>query len=77
MKRITSEQLQENDGSGGKPAWVAVDGIIYDVTESKRWVVGGHMGLHDAGKDLTRMLRFAPHGREMLERFKVIGEFEE
>ncbi|MBN1288994.1 MAG: cytochrome B5 [Actinobacteria bacterium] len=77
MEKITYEQLRENDGSGGKPAWVAVDGIVYDVTESKRWVVGGHMGLHDAGKDLTRMLSFAPHGKEMLDRFSAIGELEE
>lgn len=77
METISREQLEENDGQGGRHAYVACNGMVYDVTESQRWVVGGHMGLHDAGKDLSRMINFAPHGREVLERFPVVGKLEE
>lgn len=77
MEKITLDQLKENDGSGGKPTWVAAEGIVYDVSQSDKWVVGGHMGIHDGGKDLTRMLNFAPHGKEKLEKFKVVGKLEE
>lgn len=77
MEIISRKQLEENNGSGGKPTYVACNGIVYDLTESRRWVVGGHMGLHEAGRDLTRMIKFAPHGAEILEQFPVVGKLEE
>ncbi|WP_326521342.1 cytochrome b5 domain-containing protein [Faecalispora anaeroviscerum] len=39
-------------GKNGIPAYVAVNGIVYDVTNSAAWRVATHFGL-SAGKDLT------------------------
>ena len=35
---------------------------------------GDHMGMHDAGKDLTEELEMAPHREETFERVKFVGD---
>ena len=35
---------------------------------------GDHMGMHDAGKDLTEELEMAPHREETFARVKLVGE---
>lgn len=60
---------QVNDGRDGRPAWVKVGDLLYDVTESKRWANGGHFGRHQAGMDMTDALKGAPHGPEKLKDF--------
>lgn len=74
-KKINEEKksgLNYYDGKDGKPAYIAVKSKIYDVTESKLWKDGVHMGRHSAGEDLTDALRFAPHKEDVLERFKTV-----
>ncbi|MCF8062216.1 MAG: CopD family protein, partial [Deltaproteobacteria bacterium] len=71
---ITGANLSRFDGSGGKPAYVAAEGVIYDVTESGKWTEGRHFGRHAAGADLTSALAGAPHGGEVLERVPRGGE---
>lgn len=51
-KEFTLEELAQYDGSSGKPAYVAIEGIVYDVSKEALWAGGAHMGLK-AGKDLT------------------------
>ena len=51
-KEFTIEELGYYDGSGGKPAYVAVKGIVYDVSREATWGGGTHFGLY-AGKELT------------------------
>jgi predicted heme/steroid binding protein len=76
MTKITKQQLKENNGQNGKPAWVAVEGKVYDVSESSFWMDGSHMGMHEAGKDLTEDLSMAPHGADNMEKVKYIGDLE-
>jgi predicted heme/steroid binding protein len=38
------------------------------------WGDGEHMGIHQAGKDLTADLEMAPHREETLEKIKFVGE---
>ena len=71
--KFTLEELAEYDGKGGKPAYVAYKGKVYDVSASSFWLDGDHLGTHQAGKDLTEELELAPHGGEMLERTKLVG----
>lgn len=74
-KKINEEKksgLNYYDGKDGKPAYIAVKSKIYDVTESKLWKDGVHMGRHSAGEDLTNALRFAPHKEDVLEKFKTV-----
>jgi predicted heme/steroid binding protein len=73
LKTITSEELKQFDGKDGKPAYIAFKGKIYDITQSKLWTDGDHMGMHAAGKDLTEEIDFAPHGEETLGRVKLVG----
>jgi predicted heme/steroid binding protein len=35
---------------------------------------GDHMGMHDAGKDLTDELEMAPHRDETFKRVKFVGD---
>jgi predicted heme/steroid binding protein len=61
MKDFTIEELAEFDGKDGRPAYVAFEGVVYDVTESAMWGEGDHEGMHNAGHDLTEEHEEAPH----------------
>jgi predicted heme/steroid binding protein/uncharacterized membrane protein len=71
---ITLEGLRHFDGISGKPAYVAYDGKIYDVGGSAKWKDGRHFGKHTAGMDLTEAMGGAPHGAEVLENVRYVGE---
>lgn len=71
---MTTEDLKEFNGRDGNPAYVAVSGVIYDVSTSSLWPDGDHEGAHQAGQDLTEELKSAPHVRAVIERFPVIGQ---
>ncbi len=61
MKDFTAEELREFDGREGRAAYVAYNGVVYDVTESAMWGDGDHEGMHQAGADLTSDHDEAPH----------------
>lgn len=74
---MTLEQLKQFDGRDGRPAYIAVNGTIYDVSASERWQGGNHEGAHQAGADLTEELKQAPHVRSVIERYPAVGRIEE
>ena len=70
---LTLEELALFNGKDGQLALIAVDGIIYDVTESKAWKNGGHNG-YQAGKDLTEEIKnVSPHGISKLDNVIEVG----
>jgi predicted heme/steroid binding protein len=73
MKELTAKELAQYNGENGKPAYVAYDGKVYDVSASFLWKDGKHQAFHKAGVDLTLALEQAPHGAEVFERFPVVG----
>jgi predicted heme/steroid binding protein len=73
MKKFTEEELRKYNGKKGRPAYVAYEGKVYDVSASFLWQDGLHQVLHSAGVDLTTALEQAPHSAEVLKRFPVIG----
>ncbi|MBW1774387.1 MAG: cytochrome b5, partial [Deltaproteobacteria bacterium] len=73
MKEFDLEELAKFDGKEGRPLYVAHQGNIYDVSDSKLWKNGLHMNRHHGGRDLTTDIKGAPHGVEMLERFTQVG----
>jgi predicted heme/steroid binding protein/uncharacterized membrane protein len=77
VKSYTSEDLAQMDGEQGRPAFVAVNGKVYDVSASERWPQGFHMKRHRAGADLSVDIQSAPHDLEVLERFPLVGTLSE
>lgn len=73
LKKSSLEELKQYDGREGRPAYIAYNGKVYDVSESFLWMEGDHQGQHVAGKDLTDDMKLAPHGEEMFERVKLVG----
>lgn len=73
-KEFTIEELAEYDGSMGKPAYVAVNGIVYDLSYISVWGGGTHFGLY-AGRDLSKEFKSC-HGNkvEMLKNLPVVGK---
>ena len=74
VRKFTIKDLEGYDGKNGKPAYVAYQGKVYDLSQSSLWSGGEHMGMHQAGKDITEELELAPHGEEILERVKIVGK---
>ena len=74
MRVFTKEELRKYDGMDGNTAYVAYEGKVYDVSPSFHWKRGIHQVTHHAGCDLTEALKGAPHGRDMLDRFPIVGE---
>lgn len=71
---LTVEELAQYNGKDGQPAYIAVDGIIYDVTNSAAWKNGQHNGF-DAGKDLTSEIKEkSPHGVGKLDNVVEVGK---
>ena len=73
MKEFTPDELAEYNGAGGKAIYVAYDGKVYDVSESKLWRNGVHMKRHHAGNELTTDIQAAPHEKDVLERYPQVG----
>ena len=72
QKQFTLEELSLYDGSNGKPAYVAVEGTVYDLSKVEAWAGGKHFDL-TAGKDLTKEFN-SHHGViKKLSRIPKVG----
>ena len=71
---LTLEELAKFNGKDGQPAYIAVDGVIYDVSEVAPWKGGTHNG-YESGKDLTTEIKEkSPHGISKLQLTKEVGK---
>lgn len=62
-KTFTLTELATYNGQNGMPAYIAVDGVVYDVSGGQQWSQGDHSPCNldaMAGKDLTVILQSAP-----------------
>ena len=77
---FTLAELAGFNGKDGKPAYVAVDGVVYDVTGASQWPQGDHVPCDldaAAGKDLSEVLKQAPaRMRGYIEAKPVVGTLE-
>ena len=71
--KYSAGELSQFDGREGRPAYIAYNGALYDVTGSKLWKGGSHLKKHNAGNDLTELLKTAPHGEEKVLTMPVAG----
>ena len=73
MKEFNVDELAAYNGANGNPVYVAHDGKVFDVSESKLWRKGLHMKRHHGGHDLTNDLQAAPHEKDVLQRYPQVG----
>jgi len=74
-RRFDPLTLSAFDGKEGRPAFIAYNGTVYDVSNSRFWKNGIHMR-HLAGQDLSGSLSKAPHGEEKLRDIPVAGSYD-
>lgn len=72
VKDFTLDELATYNGKDGKPAYVAVDGKVYDVTGIAAWTEGAHNGAM-AGTDISEGIQASPHGLSKLEGLPLVG----
>lgn len=72
QKQFTLGQLRQFHGDHA-PAYIAYNGIVYDVSNSHRWKNGHHELLHWAGLNLTDELGNAPHFDEVFKRPSIFA----
>lgn len=72
IREFTLEELAKFDGKGNNPAYVAVNGIVYDVTDQKSWGGGTHFGLY-SGKDLSDAYNSCHTNSPVLSNLKMVG----
>jgi predicted heme/steroid binding protein len=79
QKNFTAAELAKYNGQNGQPAYVAADGLVYDVSGSPLWAGGKHSMCSinsTAGRDLTSALNQSPPNmRQLLQKFPVVGHF--
>ena len=71
-KEFTITELAKYDGKSGNPAYVAVDGVVYDVSVSSAWGGGTHFGLY-SGKDLTTEFKSCHSMIDLLNKLPKVG----
>jgi predicted heme/steroid binding protein len=76
LPEYSRSYLALRNGQDKPEIWVALHGLIYDVTRSRLWRDGKHYE-HWAGQDLTDELKDAPHDSKVFEKFRVIGKLKQ
>ena len=70
---LTLAELAFYDGKDGRPAYIANNGVIYDVTNSPAWEDGEHED-YLAGRDMTADFANARHGESVMAGIPVVGK---
>jgi predicted heme/steroid binding protein len=68
---FTTENLAKFNGLNGQPAYIAVNGIVYDV--SNLFINGKHKSC-SAGQDLTSEF-YQVHSKNMLNSYAIVGTY--
>lgn len=74
---LTEQELSEFNGRNGKPPYVAIDGIVYDLSKINKWKNGKHHGML-AGQVLTEEY-YRCHSKKLnlIKKSKVVGRLKE
>lgn len=69
---FTLEELSRYNGENGAPAYVAVNGTVYDVTNNDAWRGATHYDLK-AGKDFSAEFNFHHGDSARLNQLPIVG----
>ncbi|MBG9691399.1 cytochrome b5 [Lysinibacillus sphaericus] len=70
---FTIEELANFDGKNGRAAYLAVNGIVYDVTNNRAWAAATHFGLL-AGKEYSQEFASCHAGQQsILDTLPQVG----
>ncbi len=72
QKEFTLNELSEYNGRNGNPAYVAIEGIVYDVSNEPVWNERKNKGI-TAGEDLTEQFNYYHGMDEILNNAPKIG----
>jgi predicted heme/steroid binding protein len=75
-RAFTEAELSRYNGRNGNPAYVAVNGLVYDVTNNAAWGGATHFGI-TAGTDATQQFATCHAGQSILGKLKVVGKMSE
>lgn len=70
---MTLETLATYNGKNGQPAYVAYNGVVYDVSALAVWRNGQHHGV-SAGTDITDKFATSPHVESIFKLAVVVGK---
>lgn len=70
---FTLEELAQYNGQNGAKAYIAVSGVVYDVTNADGWTNGSHQGMLLAGTDATAVFATSPHSAATLNELPKVG----
>jgi len=76
-KEFTLDDLSKYNGQNGQPAYIAIDGVVYDVSNAKGWKDGIHKGKYQAGKDWSQEILKSPHGKKVLDKLPIMGKLKQ
>lgn len=71
LPNFTSAELAMYDGADGYTAYIAVNGVVYDVTND--FDNGMHKGLQLGGTDATDAFAGSPHSQSILDGLTIVG----
>ncbi len=75
---MTLDELSQYDGKNGANAYIAYNGVVYDVTGNPNWPNGVHRGIFQAGQDITQLFQTsgAPHGASNITSLPIVAFLE-
>ncbi|WP_125766653.1 cytochrome b5 domain-containing protein [Lapidilactobacillus wuchangensis] len=73
-RTFTKAELAEYDGIKHPEKYVAIDGVVYDLTNIPAWSGENHHG-NVAGQDLSNIIVKAPHKKSVLAKLTAVGKY--
>ena len=72
QQEFTLAQLAKYNGADGNPSYVAINGIVYDVSNSISWSGGYHFGV-SAGTNATETFSTCHGASNIIEKLPKVG----
>ncbi len=76
VEEFSLEELSMHNGVDMDTMYIAVDGIVYDVTGVAGWASGEHQG-YMVGNDVTEGFIMSPHAMATLDDLTIVGILKE